>query len=122
ADRLRGRDRRCDVSRLQELICAFGIGGPYAGEAIGHEFYPHRQIIRLALAKGGLLRGLNLWQNPKQVFDVMAYLMPGDITVGEVATAAEAPFHVLEEGRIEIDFLIPRAIEGPRGRLSAATA
>jgi len=53
ADRLRGRDRRFEVARLQELIFAFGISGPYAGEAIGHEFDPHRQIIRLALARGG---------------------------------------------------------------------
>src|SRR3984893_4943276 len=52
----------------------------------------------------------------------MAYLMRDDISVGEVATAAEAPFHVLEEGRIKIDFLIPRAIERPHGRLGAAAA
>ena len=35
----------------------------------------------------------------------MAYLMGDDICVGEVAAAAEAPFHILEEGRIEINFL-----------------
>ena len=53
ANRLRGRDCRFDVARLQELIFALGIGGPYAGEAIGHELDPHRQIIRLSLVRGG---------------------------------------------------------------------
>src|SRR5580704_13611025 len=52
----------------------------------------------------------------------MAYFMRDDISVGEVAAAAEAPFHVLEEGRIEIDLLIPRAIEWSHGRLGAAAA
>src|SRR5437016_8970944 len=52
----------------------------------------------------------------------MADLVRDDISVGEVAAAAEAPFHVLEEGRIEIDLLIPRAVERPHGRLGAAAA
>src|ERR1700730_6004430 len=52
----------------------------------------------------------------------MAYLMRDDISVGEVATAAEAPFHVLEEGRIEIDLLVSRAIERAHGRLGATAA
>ena len=77
---------------------------------------------RLALARGGLLRRLDLRQNAEQILDVMAYLVRDDISVGEVAAAAEAPFHVLEEGRVEIDLLIPRAIERPHGRLGAAAA
>src|SRR3984893_9009645 len=52
----------------------------------------------------------------------MPYLVRDYISVGKVAAAAEAPFHVLEEGRIEINFLIPRAIERPHGRLGAPTA
>jgi len=43
----------------------------------------------------------------------MADLMRDDISVGEIAAAAEAPFHVLEKSGIEIDLLVFRAIERP---------
>src|SRR5205807_8825226 len=52
----------------------------------------------------------------------MADLVRDDISVGKIAAAAEAPFHVLKKGRIEIYLLIPRAIKRSHGRLSAAAA
>ena len=102
-----------------------GLAALAASQAIGHEFDTYRQIIRaalIALARGTLLRRLNFRQNAEQVLDVMADLMRDDISVGEIAAAAEAPFHVLEKSGIEIDLLVFRAIERPHRRLGAAAA
>src|SRR5664279_228083 len=99
------------------------IGGPNAGETIGHELDTHRQLIGRALiphARGPLLRRLDLWQNTEKILDVMAYLMRNDIGVGEIAATAEAPFHVLKESRVEIDLLVLWAIKRPHGGLGTA--
>jgi hypothetical protein len=125
ADRLGGRDRRFEVAWLEEMLLLFLIGGPDAGETIGHELDPHRQIIRAALiahARGTLLGRLDFRENAEQVLHMMADFMGDDISIGKVTAAAEAPLHVLKEGRVEINFLIPWAIERPHGGLGAAAS
>src|SRR4051812_5135061 len=53
---------------------------------------------------------------------MMAILMGNDIGAGEIARRAEALAELIEERQVQIDMLVARAIEWPRGRLASAAA
>ena len=55
-----------------------------------------------------------------EVLDVMADLMGDDIGLGEVAGRAEALRQLVEEGRVDVDLLVGRAVERPHRRLAHA--
>ena len=57
-----------------------------------------------------------------QVFDVVAHLMRDDVCIGEIAVRAELLLHRREEGKVDIEFLVGRAVEGAHGRLPLAAA
>ncbi len=53
---------------------------------------------------------------------MVADLMGDDIGLGEIAGRSEAARQLVEEGGVDVDLLVGRAIEGPHRRLRRAAA
>ena len=65
---------------------------------------------------------MGLAQDAEEVLHVVADLVRDHIGIGEIAAAAELLLHVVEEGHVEIDLLVDRAIERTHGGLRLAAA
>src|SRR5690349_6268449 len=94
---------------------------PDAGQAISLQFHAHLDAIRFRAASNPALRFLRLRQDAKQVLHVMPDLVSNHIGFRELASLAVAPtesnLHVAEEGGIEVDAPVVRAIERAHRRL-----
>src|SRR5829696_2574973 len=121
ADRRGGGQRLLDVAVVDHLAATGGVGavGPDAGKAVGLQLDPHRQGIGVALAHA-LLHLLGLGADAQKVLDVMADLMGDHVGLRELAGHAKAALQVVEEGEVEIDPLVGRAIERSHRRLADA--
>lgn len=98
--------------------CIFGR--PYTGIAICLQLHPNLERVTFGLT-GTSLRTTNPIGDTGEVLDMMADFMRDNIGISEIAAAAHL-LHLLEEGSIEIDPLIGRAIKGAHRRLGRAAA
>ena len=73
-------------------------------------------LADLALAR------LSSLQQTELVLDVVADLVRDHVGVGEIAAGAELALHLLEEGKVDIDRLVDRAVERAHLRARAAAA
>ena len=64
-----------------------------------------------------LTRTLNTLGDAEQILYMMADLMRDYISLGEIAGGLKALLQIMEEGKIDIQFLVGRAIEGTDCRL-----
>src|SRR4051794_27705370 len=116
ADRGRRAHRGFDIARLDRLPSLVGLRGPDAGEAVGLQLDFHLEMIGVRLAHALLLL-LHLGKDAELVLHVMADLVRHHIGLCELAgararvAAAEAALEIAEEGRIEINLLVGRAVE-----------
>ncbi|MDR6357907.1 hypothetical protein Q3H58_004578 [Pseudomonas psychrotolerans] len=108
------------VARFQPVQPLLGVVGPDAGVAVGLQLQADRQA-------GGTLGGdtptprrFHLARGTGEVLHVVADLVGDDVGAGEIAVGAEALLQFLEEGQIQVDLAIHRAIEGATGRGGAA--
>ncbi len=94
--------------------------GPHAGQAVGLQFEPHRQLVALALrqALAGLL---HLARDAQQVLHMMADFVRDHVGLGEIARRTEAPAQFVEERHIQIELAVGRAIERSHLGLPHAT-
>ena len=65
---------------------------------------------------------VGLGQDAEQILDMVPDFVGDHIGIGEIAAAAELALHLLEEGGVEIDLAVVRAIERPHRRLRHAAA
>ena len=103
-----------EIAWLDQVPLTLGMVAPDAGETIGLQFHSYRQGIPLSF-RGLTLEARHLLCNPHQVLHVMAHLMGDDIGLCEVAWRTKALGHLVEEGEVEVDFVISRAVEGTDG-------
>ena len=115
-----------EIARLDQVPLTLGVVAPDAGETIGLQFHSHRQGIPLSF-RGLALEARHLLCNAHEILHVMAHLMGDHIGLGEVAWRTKSLGHFVEEGEVEIDFVIPGAVEGtdcgrrgPASRLDCA--
>ena len=115
-DRLGRGQGRVDVvlrQRLQEGLTVGtghgrGVLGPHPREAVGHELDPNAAGLRTL----GVLLGL--LQQTELVLDVVAVLVGDDVLLGQgSAVGAEVAGERVEEGRVDVDLAVRRAVEGP---------
>src|SRR5688572_2969052 len=113
--------RRLDVAGLHDLPALFGVVSPHAREAVGLQLDSHLELVRFRPRARALLGLLHPRQNPEQVLHVMADLVRDHIGLRELAglaaAAAEAPFEVAKERRVEIDLAARWTIERTHGAL-----
>src|SRR5262245_4662867 len=103
ADRMRGGERFTQIL-VRDLEGRARRVTPDACKAIRLELDPHRILVR----------GLTSCFQPggaDQVLNVVTDLVCNHVRLGEVAGRAQAPFHHDVKARIDVELLIPRAIE-----------
>ena len=88
---------------------------PDARETIGLQLHLHRQGIPFSF-RGLALETRDLFCSAHEILYVMADLMRNHIGLGKVAGCAKSLGHDVEEGEIEIDFVIAGAVEGTDSR------
>src|SRR4051794_21883206 len=116
ADRGRCAHSGFDIARLDGLPSLVGLRGPDAGEAVGLQLDFHLEMIGVRLAHALLLL-LHLGKDAELVLHVMADLVRHHIGLRELAgarariAAAKAALEIAEEGCIEIDLLVGRAVK-----------
>src|SRR5690349_13839556 len=84
---------------------------PHAGVAIGLELLSYRERVGLAFAASlpGCLQSIG---DARQRLHVVTDLVGNDVGLREISRRAEAFVELLEEGEIEVDLAIRRAIKG----------
>ena len=78
---------------------------PDAGEAVGLQLQPHRELVGLLLASRAAARRCTFSRDAEQVLHVVADLVRDHVRLREIARRAEAPLELVEEGQVEIDLL-----------------
>ena len=86
--------------------------GPHPGIAIGLKL--DRDLLLVAVRSAAQLA--------LEVLDVVADFVGDDIGLGEIARRAEAAAQFVEEGRVDVNALVGRAVERPHRRLRRAAA
>ena len=99
-----------DIALLEHLATAVGMIAPQPGKTVGLQFQLYGQCIRLGLADAAL-RLPDLVADTQQVLHVMADLVGNDVGLGEVTGRPVPLFEVLEEGEVDVDLVIGRAVE-----------
>ena len=89
--------------------------------AVGLELDADLDLVAAGRAGPGLRR-LRLVERAFEVLDMVADLMGDDIGLGEIARRAEPPRQFVEEGRVDVDLLVGRAIKWPHRRLRRTAA
>src|SRR5215831_17262881 len=116
ADRVRGGEGFAQILVGDLERCA-RCATPDAGEAIGLELATHRGLVRCLTSR---------WQpgGPDQILNVVTDLVCDHVCLGKVAGRAQALRQDAVEARIDIEFLIRRAIEwaGSGGCVAAAAS
>ena len=100
-----------DVAILQDAAHLVGAPRPEAGQAIGLEFGADGGGVVLAVA-----------QQAQQVLHVVSDLVGKHIGLREIAGGAQTLLHLAEEGEIDVNAAVGRAIKGPHGGLGVAAA
>ena len=116
-----GRDERfLEVARLQHLSLPVGRVAPHTREAIGLQFLAHRETVAACVIEfcSGLL---HLRGHAEQGLHVMAHLVCDHIGLREITGGPEALLQIIEEGEIEIDLPVARAVEGANRGTGRAT-
>ena len=108
---LRGVQRFIDIALLEQPLLGREVA-PDAGEAVCLQFHPHGHLIGFHFAHR-LPHLVELGQHANEILDMVADFMSDDIGLREVAGRAELPVKLREEGGVEIDLLVTRAIERP---------
>ena len=84
------------------------VGGPDPGVAVSLELSPNRPAL------GALAVVADLLEDAKLVLDVMSVLVGDDVRLCERrAAGAEARLQLVEEPEVDVDLLIPWAVERP---------
>src|SRR6266542_1900182 len=110
-----GRDVR--GGRRGEEAGVARVPGPDPGEAVGLQLGADRGPLRSGLGAAALA------QQSEDVLDVVPVLVRHDVALGERSPGrAETGPQLLEEREIEVDLLVGRAVERPRGRRREAAA
>src|SRR5437868_3400228 len=94
--------------------------GPHAGEAVGLELEPDRQLVGRRWI--GFLQLSNPSIRPEQMLDVVPQLVGKHVGLGEIARRAKALLELVEKAQIEVDSLVNRTIERPHCRLCRTAA
>src|SRR5262245_4873562 len=98
---------------------------PDTGQAVSLQFDPYLNAVCFGAVSNLALCFLRLRQDAKQVLHVMADLVRNHVGFGKFAGLAAAPteadLHVAEEGGIEINAPVIRAIERAHRRLCETT-
>src|SRR4029450_3049156 len=100
-----------DIARIEE-VPPLGVEAPHAGEAVGLELHRHRERVAAAPARARALRR-DLLGDADEVLHVMADLVGDHVGARELTRRPEALGQLLEERAVEIDALVPRAVERP---------
>src|SRR5688572_1908085 len=116
ADGARGLEGLLDVALLEDLELPLRVMGPDAGEEVGLELEPHRELVVLGLAHASA-GGLDLVADPEEVLHVVPDLVRYDVGLREVSGRAVSPPQVLVEGEVDVELLIGRAVERTHRRL-----
>ena len=107
---------RCYVAR-GDLRFFFDFTRPNASETIGLQLEKYLQPVSLRLRFHAPLKLAHLWKNSQQVLNVVSdfvgyHIGLRKLTVGATRIAgAKFSLHLLEERKVEVDFLIIRTIE-----------
>jgi len=112
-----GSESLVNVTRIENvsLFCAVP---PHPGITIGLEFESDRELVLVAGIR--LLQSADPAGGSDQRLNVMTKLMRDYIRLGKVAGSAESAVQLIEEGQIEIHFVISRTIERSCRRLGRA--
>src|SRR5262249_60201452 len=94
----------------EDMLGLLGVVGPETGQEIGLELQPNRQPVELRLAQTGPLRVYPLG-DAEQILHMVADLVSNQIGLGEFPRGTKASFHILKETEVQIDHLVPGAIE-----------
>ena len=86
---LAARERFVDVARFDDVLGCVGVMRPDAGEKIGLQLQPDRELVVFGLADAAA-RSLHFVRDAEQVLHVMADLMRDDVGLREIAGRAEA--------------------------------
>jgi hypothetical protein len=114
-----GVQGRFHVAVFNDVARAVGVVGPDAGEAVGLQLQPHRQGV--ALAFGSVALGVvHLVADAHQVLHVVADFVRHHIGLGEFAGGVEALLEQAEEVEVDVDVLVPRAVERSGGGTAGA--
>ena len=90
---------------------------PDAGVKVRLKLNTDAHAVGIGLAHAGHL-AVRLVQRAQQVLHVVAHLMRNHIGVGKVAIGPELLLHAGEEGEVDIEFFVGRAVERPHGGLA----
>ncbi len=101
-------------SPLSSRLLLVGRVGPDAGEAVGLQLEPDREVVGVCRARG--LLALDVVHDAEQVLHVVPELVGDHVGLSEVAGRGEPRAEVAEEPEIEIDLAVERAVERPRLR------
>ncbi len=118
ADRLRGGHAFFEIARIEPVPV---LRGPDAGVTIGLEFELYRRAIALDFAPA-LLDLRDLIRRAEQILDMMAEFVRDHIILREITLRAEAVGEFVEEGRVEINALVARAVERSHRALCSPAA
>src|SRR5262245_15229659 len=119
ADRRRRPQALFGIARLEESLLRAAMA-PDPGEAVGLELEGDGELVALSLSDA-LAQGAHLLLDPEKVLDVMADLVSDHVGLREVPGAAHA-VELVEEGKVEIDRAVERAVEGSRSGGPVAAA
>ncbi len=90
---------------------------PDAGVEIRLKLDADAHAVGIGLAHAGHL-AVRLVQRAQQVLHVVAHLMRNHIRVGKIAVGTQLLLHAGEEGEVDIEFFVGRAVERPHGGLA----
>src|SRR5262252_3964708 len=107
ADRVRGGEGFAEIL-VRDLERCARCATPDAGEAIGLELDTHRDLVRCLTSR---LQPAG----PDQVLNVVTHLVCDHVCLGKVAGRAQALRQNAVKARVDVEFLIRRAIEWPGG-------
>jgi len=112
-------DGRFDVSFVDQMPL-LGSVRPNPGEAIGLEFKPNRERVRLA----GILflKPVDFRLNAEDLLHMVAELMGDHIGLSELAGRTEFRTELIEEGEVEIDLLVFGTVKRAGGFTRRAAA
>ena len=79
----------------------------------------HGELVRGGLGHAALL-AVHVAADAEQVLDVVPDLVGDHVGLGEVAGGAELLGQRVEEAQVDVHLVVPRAVEGPDGRVLGA--
>ncbi len=99
-----------DVTGFEDVSRFLGVMRRHAGQEVGLELEPDRKLGGIGFAHAALLR-VHLVADAQQVLHVVADLVRHHIGLSKFARRFEAVLQLVKEAKVNINFLIGRAIK-----------